>query len=205
VTCTPIKTCTDETYNIYYEVYDVRGTDKTEISTVYVNGNSVLVRNLTPNTYTTATPVDYPIISLPNCEFIGWYENANFTGHVTHTPAVPDVAEDEPGRDITVYGKMICNDNEDDLLCNEPGHAHWLHIGDGQYDKVCLYETRQTSATPAVRVKGSLQDAYYLMLSEDPDKVMHRGSAKKMRIKHGEKTYNVCDRSSCPEMLDANP
>ena len=204
VTCTPVQTCTDVPYRIYYEVYDVHGNTKTEISTVELNGASVLVSNLRPNTYTTGNPVEYPNISLSNCSFKGWYENADFTGRVFKTPGVPEIAANTPGRDITVYGKMVCEE-EDTFVCNEPGSEHWLHIGDGEYDKVCLYENRQTNATPAVRVKGSLDDAYYLMLSEDPDMVIHKNSNKKMRIQRGNKIYNVCDKSSCPELLNVNP
>ena len=153
-----------------------------------------------PDTYTTAEAVHYPKISLPDCVFVGdsWYEDRNFTKKTEHTPVAPDdIAEDEIPNDITVYGKMLCG-----FHCNEPGHEHWFHIGNNPNDKVCLYEEKpHTKDLPFVRVKGKeYNKPYYMMLSEDPDMIIHEGSQKSMRIQYNGKIYNVCDKSSCPDL-----
>ena len=114
---------------------------------------------------------------------------------MTHTPAL---SINEEGEDIDLYGQMICED-----VCNEPGHEHWFHIGNNPNDKVCLYEKRPTTLTPAVRVKGKAAEPYYMMLSTDPNMVIHEGSRKSMRIQHENGIiYNVCDKSSCPELAN---
>ena len=193
VVCTPVKDCSNVKYNIEYHVYQ----NGVEVSEVYANNGQdrVSVDDLKPDTYSPGDePVAYPVVSWPDCRFTGWYENPEFTGAtVTHTPAL---ASDEEGEDIYLYGQMICED-----VCNEPGHEHWFHIGNNPNDKVCLYEKRPTTLTPAVRVKGKAAEPYYMMLSTDPDMVIHEGSEKSMRIQHKNGTvYNVCDKSSCPEL-----
>ena len=193
VVCTPVKDCSNVKYNIEYHVYQ----NGVKVSEVYANNGQdrVSVDDLKPDTYSPGDePVAYPVVSWPDCRFTGWYENPEFTGAtVTHTPAL---ASDEEGEDIYLYGQMIC-----ETMCNEPGHEHWLHIGDNPDDKVCLYEKRPTTQTPAVRVKGHAAEPYYMMLSTNPDMVIHEGSEKSMRIQHKNGTvYNVCDKSSCPEL-----
>ena len=198
VTCTPVKDCSNLEYNIEYRVYR-NGTIQNRV--IY-DEQEINVNELRPNTYRPGDePVEYPEVSWSNCEFRGWYDNKDFAGEpVTHTPAL---AIDEEGEDIVLYGNLVCED--DTTLCNEPGHDHWLHIGDGEYDRVCLYEKRPTSQTPAVRVSRSDKNAepYYMMLSLDSDKKIHYGSEKKMHIVHPDgNVYNVCDKSTCPELAN---
>ena len=193
VLCTPVKDCSGLRYDIKYHVYQ----NGVETSVVNTDAGETAVRNLKPDTYSPGDePVPYPEVSWPNCRFTGWYENPEFTGEtVTHTPAL---TINEEGEDIDLYGQMICED-----VCNEPGHEHWFHIGNNPNDKVCLYEKRPTILTPAVRVKGKAAEPYYMMLSTDPDMVIHEGSRKSMRIQHENGIiYNVCDKSSCPELAN---
>ena len=194
VICTPIKDCSNLEYDIEYHVYK----NGEEASEVYTNDGQyrVNVSNLKPDTYSPGDePVAYPVVSWPDCRFTGWYENPQFTGRtVTQTPAL---AIDEEGHDIVLYGQMIC-----ETTCNEPGHEHWFHIGNNPNDKVCLYEKRPTDLTPAVRVKGANREPYYMMLSTDPDMIIHEGSAKRMRIQHSDgNIYNVCDKTSCGDLV----
>lgn len=198
VNCTARRSCRGIERRINYEVYDADTGER--IDTVYVGDSRVNVNNLMPDTYTTAEAVYYPEISLPGCVFVGdsWYEDRNFTKKTEHTPVAPDdIAEDEIPNDITVYGKMLCG-----FHCNEPGHEHWFHIGNNPNDKVCLYEEKpHTKDLPFVRVKGKeYNKPYYMMLSEDPDMIIHEGSQKSMRIQYNGKIYNVCDKSSCPDL-----
>jgi hypothetical protein len=193
VLCTPVKDCSGLRYDIKYHVYQ----NGVETSVVNTDAGETAVRNLKPDTYSPGDePVPYPEVSWPNCRFTGWYENPEFTGEtVTHTPAL---TINEEGEDIDLYGQMICED-----VCNEPGHEHWFHIGNNPNDKVCLYEKRPTTLTPAVRVKGKAAEPYYMMLSTDPNMVIHEGSRKSMRIQHENGIiYNVCDKSSCPELAN---
>ncbi|MCQ2567989.1 MAG: hypothetical protein MJ163_00105 [Alphaproteobacteria bacterium] len=195
VLCTPVKDCSNLEYKIYYHVYQ----NGVETSVVNTGAVETAVRNLKPDTYSPGDePVPYPEASWPNCRLEGWYENQEFTGEpVMHTPAL---ASDEEGENIVLYGKMVCED-----VCNEPGHEHWFHIGNNPNDKVCLYEKRPTSQTPVVRVSRSDKNAepYYMMLSTDQNMFIHEGSSKRMRIQHSDSNiYNVCDKSSCPELAN---
>ena len=195
IKCTPVIDCSGVKRSITYEVYDAETEES--IETVVVNDENVNVAELKPSTYTTAEAEYYPEISVSDCKFYGWFEDRNFTKPTEHTPvAGKDIAIDEEPGDITVYGKMLCG-----FHCNEPGHAHWLHIGDAEEDKVCLYEEKpHDKRLPFVRVKGKKYNKpYYMILSENPEMVIHENSDKKMRIQYKGRTYNVCDKSSCPD------
>ena len=196
VVCRPVKDCSNLEYNIDYHVYR----NDEEKQNVINDGREVRVDDLEPSTYKPGDEsMDYPSVLWPNCRFEGWYKNEDFTGEpVMQTPAL---AIDATGEDIVLYGKMVC---ENDFRCNEPGHDHWLHIGNNESDKVCLYENRPTNQTPAIRVQSANRDEpYYMMLSTEPDIVIHEGSSKRMRIQHSDgNIYNVCDKSSCPELAN---
>ena len=96
--------------------------------------------------------------------------------------------------DLNLYARW-------DFVCNKGGKPHWLHLTnkDGSQDeKVCLYERPQ--GWPTIRMVGKNGESYYLMLSSDENVPVHAGSDKKMHMLLGPngRTYNVCDRSSCP-------
>ena len=163
----------------------------------YHNVEGVTYPNGTnPNTYVLATPSTTPIVALHNpdksyYEFKGWHLGSADGELVTQIDYNTGI-----NCGIDLYAEW-------EFICNATGNGHWLHIGDNPDDKVCLYETRQAESTPAVRVKRSDETAepYYLMLSEDTDTTIHEGSNKKMRIRRENQTYNVCDRSTCPDLL----
>jgi len=199
VTCVMSQTCS---YPITYHVSKMTYGDETlePVDSVYVGDTEIAVTNLTPASYTTGTVVTYPIISLPGCEFRGWYDNENFEGNtVTGTP---ETTAGEEGYAIDVYGKMVCGVYDE---CQDPEKAHWLRIGDNENDRVCLYEYQQTHPSIKINKRDGSGGYYYLMLSEDPDMLMHNGSAKKMRVNYNDKTYNVCDKSICPELAQPEP
>jgi hypothetical protein len=88
-----------------------------------------------------------------------------------------------------------------EFVCNE--RAHWLHIGEGINDKVCMYEQPPAGTTkPFVRVNRKNykpgDPPYYMVLSEDQGVRIHEGSMKKMHVERGGQIYNVCDMSTCP-------
>lgn len=199
VTCVMSQTCS---YPITYHVSKMTYGDETlePVDSVYVGDTEIAVTDLTPASYTTGTVVTYPIISLPGCEFRGWYDNENFEGNtVTGTP---ETTAGEEGYAIDVYGKMVCGVYDE---CQDPEKAHWLRIGDNENDRVCLYEYQQTHPSIKINKRDGSGGYYYLMLSEDPDMLMHNGSAKKMRVNYNDKTYNVCDKSICPELAQPEP
>lgn len=143
-----------------------------------------------PDTYTVVSDFDLNAPSRQYYRFKGWHydsENGKLVSHIN--------GADYRG-DIHLYAEW-------EFECNEAGHEHWFHIGNNPNDKVCLYEERpQTEGLPFVRVKGKKNaEPYYMMLSSDPDMIIHEGSEKSMRIQHSDgNIYNVCDRSSCPDL-----
>ena len=199
VVCTPVKDCSNVLYNITYNVFKFEEGQQTAVQQVYLNETPVAVNALTPRTYKTDHSEAYPVVSLPGCGSVVWYENPNFTGNpVTATPMY---AANQEGRNIVLYGKIDCG-----YMCNEPGHEHWLHIGGSENNKVCLYENRQTNLTPVVRVGRSdkRKTPYYLMLTTDLSAPIHAGSDYKMHVEYNGTPYNVCDRSvpGCRSMVN---
>lgn len=165
-----------EVYHIYYhndkEADGVSGV-------TYPNGTN-------PSTYNVATPMftlKAPVRE--HYDFAGWYlddkqEIDKLPGNLTG--------------DLNLYARW-------DFVCNKGGKPHWLHLTnkDGSQDeKVCLYERPQ--GWPTIRMAGKNGENYYLMLSSDENVPVHAGSDKKMHMLLGPngRTYNVCDRSSCP-------
>ena len=73
----------------------------------------------------------------------------------------------------------------------------WLHIGNDENDKMCLYVNKPDAPVLGLAIKSenSTINKYYAKLSEDSDVTINAGSSKKMRVKFGTKTYNVHDAS----------
>ena len=70
--------------------------------------------------------------------------------------------------------------------------GYWLHVGDA---KACLSPTK-TVPSLAIMVKPE-EDPYYLRMTQNPNLKLNAeyGSKTKLRIKHGNKIYNVHDDS----------
>jgi len=151
-----------------------------------------------PTTYTIASSFGLNAALIkPYHRFLGWHLGSVDGELVEHI---------QPLDGTTVYRGHLDLYAASEFECNEPGHEHWLRLGTDEKDRVCLYETRQTNATPAIRMKRNNGDGYYyLMLSLNPETLMHEGSTRKMRIQHGDTVYNVCDKSTCPELGNTQP
>ena len=187
-------------YHVYQFVDDA---EPVELTTVNIGENSVTMDQIEPQNYVSAQqsvvyPTDISVPGMSNCVFEGWYTNPEFTGSkVTETPYLDVYAECAP---LKLYGKLNCHEG-----CGDPLQTkdHWLHVGDGENDKVCLYERRQSTTNPAVKVdrQDGSEGYYWLMLTTDPDTPMHKGSQKKMRLKYNGTMYNICDRTTCGDLV----
>ena len=75
----------------------------------------------------------------------------------------------------------------------------YLHVGDDEQDanKMCLYGTKPSSNVPSLGIRVG-DDTLYMVLTKE-DLPISKGSNKKLRVKIGNKTYNVHDASSLPQ------
>jgi hypothetical protein len=147
------------------------------------NGNN-------PTTYVVSSEFDLNAPQRNHYMFKGWHVGSLNGNKITHVSGAQ-------------YRGTLKLFAEWEFVCNEGGQPHWLHIGDGINDRVCLYDEPPAGTVgPYVRVKRTRpgQPPYYVVLSEDPEVVIHENSIKRMRIDHDvrNKTYNICDMSSCP-------
>ena len=65
----------------------------------------------------------------------------------------------------------------------------WWHIDN---EKVCLYANKGNSAAVSMALDSGV---HYLLIKEQEDLVIHKGSKKKFRIQRGNKVYNAYDKS----------
>ena len=138
------------------------------------NGGEFPVGTVMPSVYNVNSPdIISPVPVRDGFEFLGWYTTSSFAGNpVTKIPS-------GSAGNKKFYAKW-------NFVCNP---EHWFHV---DRDKICLYETQQTSPTVVLDIDGAMR---YMMLSEDKNLPMHRGTTRKMRIKVGNKTYNAHDKS----------
>ena len=139
-----------------------------------LNGGEFPIGSVVPVKYKkTSSNVILPVPVKDGFEFLGWYTNSGFNGN-----AVTKIPTGSTG-DKKFYAKW-------NFVCNP---EHWYHVGE---DKICLYETQQTSPTVKLDIDGSMR---YMMLTNDKNIPMHKGTNRKMRIRVGNKTYNAHDKS----------
>ena len=149
--------------------HNVDGANNSNVSTYMVDGGAVNLNAATKQYY----------------RFNGWHLGSS-NGQV-----VDQIVPDGSTCGIDLYAEW-------EFECNEKGHEHWLHVGDGENDKICLYENRPYQNAAIVVVKGTNADMnYYMMLSSDQDVFMHEGSNKKLRVMNNGTPYNACDMSTC--------
>ena len=144
----------------------------------YKDGNTN-ISGLTPNTYTVAdTPVTLPDDTQTHKDhfvFQGWHQNSDLTDNIV--TKIPSGA---------IGDKVFFAEWE--FVCES---GKWMHIGD---EKMCLYsEQWKTHPAGAINIKGT---KYYMLLTDDENVPIHKGSAKKFHIKIGNKIYNAHDAST---------
>ena len=127
---------------------------------------------LPANTY---TRTDY--------RFDGWCVNA--------TCSVPTYSNGNTVRNLTnvenppfeLFAKWtpVCSSNK------------WLHIGDGEDDKICLYNSKHESEHPALAVRIGTKTYYIDMSPANLNRHAHDGSSKKLNVLFKGKTYTAHD------------
>ena len=139
------------------------------------NGGAFPMGVIVPTTYNIETPdITLPQPVKDGFAFLGWCTDAQLTNC-----AKPGVIPTGSTGNKKFYAKW-------EFACNP---EHWLHVGD---EKVCLYESKQTSPAVVVDVNGNKR---YLMLSEDDTMPMNSDTDKKMRVQYKGKVYNAHDKS----------
>lgn len=158
----------------YETLFDVCVPIQHNIDYVY-NGGAMPNGITNPASYNT----EMPITTLNNpikqhYEFIGWYDNAEFTGN-----KITSINPETLAGNITLYAKwkFVCESGK------------WLRIGN---DKLCLYSDKQTSPSMVIDMRGT---PYYIMLSEDEGMPITNSSDKKMHVEYDGTTYNAHDAS----------
>jgi uncharacterized repeat protein (TIGR02543 family) len=148
-----------------------------DITYVLNGGNGVLE----PETYDYGVGLD--VLPEPTRDdgytFAGWYDNVALSGNKVESIPVND---DEWGP-ITLYAKWKFN-------CD----GKWMHVGDGENDKMCLSINRPEGTVLGVMVDNT---PYYVRLSESGDnsKTINNNSTTKLHVQIGETIYNAHDAS----------
>ena len=141
---------------------------------------------LSPTSYTIlSNDITLPTPTKEGYIFNGWYENPSFVGN-----AVTQIASGSTAN-RTYYAKWT----KKEFVCQT---GVWLHVGDGESDKFCLYDADNKPAAPRIAIQTE-NGVRYMMLSRVVGNVtmpVHKGSNKKMYVEIRGKLYNVLDESS---------
>ena len=188
---TPTADCFDETIGnktsgtVKYKAYWQPITYKIKFDPNYADGGTPMPDQicvydteyqLSENTY---TRTDY--------KFTGWCTTAACTG----TSAV------RYNNNATV-SKLTTSSTEPFILYAqwEPYCASnkWLHIGDGENDKICLYENRHDTSKPSLAVQ--LDDKTYYIDMSPANLKIHKDSTKMLKVLYNDEQWTAHDLTS---------
>lgn len=139
------------------------------------------IDGLMPATYTygvgATLPVD-PEVSHDSYRFVDWCAGYNPETDEYSDCGQTAVSTTDRGHKV-FYARW-------EFVCES---GKWWHIDD---EKICLYKSKGTNAAVSVDLDAGI---HYLLMKEQADLPIHKGSQKKFRIQRGNKVYNAYDKS----------